>query len=405
MKMKKYIFIITFLSFLISCMKGVDKHAITKKIDSANLMKVVYDNDYEIINSEENEKIDFHKCNEKIKSIKYIGLISDEPISDFYQIIVFDEKIYVLDINTEKIFIFGTNGKIVKVISDKGGGPKEYIGLGTMCISKTDSCLIVSDRLSMRLLYYSIEGNFLKKVKGIASCFIESYGDKIINQLDFGQSFSYDSNLNFHIVSTINDSILNKAFPLYPIHKNTTVYKTLSYNNKGDLLFSPLFSDTVYQILNDSVYAPKYVIKQKKSIWNKKHESLSVGEQLALIKNEQYTCLGKPFLETDYFIAYKIQISGGDVPFFASVDYYYDKTKKKSFYFSGAPDPITVPNFIPPVQAIYNNFFVGYISQDNIASIREWKKTHELYIENEEFRNLIESDVDWEGIIVMYELK
>jgi len=127
MKMKKYIFIITFLSFLISCMKGVDKHAITKKIDSANLMKVVYDNDYEIINSEENEKIDFHKCNEKIKSIKYIGLISDEPISDFYQIIVFDEKIYVLDINTEKIFIFGTNGKIVKVISDKGGGPKEYI--------------------------------------------------------------------------------------------------------------------------------------------------------------------------------------------------------------------------------------------------------------------------------------
>ena len=40
-----------------------------------------------------------------------------------------------------------------------------------------------------------------------------------------------------------------------------------------------------------------------------------------------------------------------------------------------------------------------------IASVREWKKTHELYIENEEFSNLIDSDTDWEAIIVMYELK
>jgi hypothetical protein len=351
------------------------------------------------------DKIDVHEYNDKIKNIKYIGLISDEPIGAFYQLMIFDEKIYILDNIIEKIFIFGTDGKIIRIINSRGRGPQEYIGLGTMCISKTDSCLIVSDRLSMHLLYYSLEGGFLKKERGIANCFIESYDNTIMNQLDFGQSFSEDIDLNFHIVSTLKDSVLKKAFPLYPIQKNAVVEKSLSYNSNGDLLCTPLYSDTVYQIINDSVYVPRYVLQQKKSIWNKKEKSLTVQEKGAFILNEKYTCLGKPFLETDNFITYRIKISGGEVPLVASTNYYYDKSMKKSFYFASEQDPKSVPNYIPSAETIYNNFFVGYISQYNIESIRNWKKTHEFYIENEELRNLIHSDTDWEGIIVMYELQ
>lgn len=403
--MKKCVFIICFFSFLISCTKSHDKHDITKKIDSASLMRGNYNTDYVVINSEVYDKIDVHKYNDKIKNIKYIGLISDEPIGAFYQLMIFDEKIYILDNIIEKIFIFGTDGKIIRIINSRGRGPQEYIGLGTMCISKTDSCLIVSDRLSMHLLYYSLEGGFLKKERGIANCFIESYDNKIMNQLDFGQSFSEDIDLNFHIVSTLKDSVLKKAFPLYPIQKNAVVEKSLSYNSNGDLLCTPLYSDTVYQIINDSVYVPRYVLQQKKSIWNKKEESLTVEEKGAFILNEKYTCLGKPFLETDNFITYRIKISGEEVPLVASTNYYYDKSMKKSFYFASEQDPKSIPNYIPLAETIYNNFFVGYISQYNIESIRNWEKTHEFYIENEELRNLIHSDTDWEGIIVMYELQ
>jgi len=386
-------------------MKSRDKHVITKNIDLASLMKSDNNTDYIVINSENYDKIDIDKYNDKIKRIKYIGLVSDEPVGNLYQLMVFDEKIYVLDNNIEKIFIFGIDGKIIRIINNKGNGPQEYVGLGTMCISKTDSCLIVSDRFSMNLLYYSLNGNFIKRERGIANCFIESYGDKIINQLDFGQSYSEDMNSNFHIVSTINDSILKKAFPLYPIHKDALVEKSLSYNSNGELLCSPLYSDTVYQIVNDSVYTPKYVVQQKKNIWKKKLEPLTGEEKGALIVNEKYTCLGKPFLETDNFIAYRIKMAEEGAPLISSTDFYYDKTAKKSFYFASKQDPKSISDYIPFVETIYNNFFVGYISQYNIESIRNWKKTHEFYIENEELRNLINSDTDWEGIIVMYELK
>jgi len=392
-------------SLLISCVKSHVKNDITKKIDSTSLMTEDYITDYTVINTELLDGIEIDKYNEKIKSIKYIGLVSKEPIGDFYQLMIFNDKIYILDINFKKIFIFNTDGKIVHIIDDKGGGPKEYIGIGTMCISKKDSCLIVSDRLSMHLLYYSLDGNFIRKEKSIASCFIERYGDKIINQLDFGQSFSNNINSNFHIVFSIKDSILKKAFPLCPIQIDAVVEKSLSYNSKGDLLCTPLYSDTVYQIFNDSVYAPKYVFQQRKSLWDKNQESLSVKEKALLIINDKYTCLGKPFLETDNFISYRIKLFGGNVHYVGSVNYYYDKTKKKSFYFNALQDSKYLPNFIPSAETIYNNYFVGFIPPYTIENIRAWGKTHELYIENEELRNLINSNIDYEGIIVMYELQ
>ena len=403
--MKKYIFIVCVSSLLVSCVKTHIKNDITKKIDSTSLMIEDCTTDYAVINTELLEGIEIDKYNEKIKSIKYIGLVSEEPIGTFYQLMIFNDKIYILDTNIEKIFIFNTDGKIIHIIDDKGGGPKEYTGLGTMCISMKDSCLIVSDRLSMHILYYSLDGNFIKKEKGIASCFIESYGNKIINQLDFGQSFSTDINSNFHLVFSIKDSILKKAFPLYPIQINAVVEKSLSYNSKGGLLCSPLYSDTVYQIINDSIYTPKYVFQQNKSLWSKNQEPLSVKEKALLIINDKYTCLGKPFLETYNFISYRIKLFGGNVHYVGSVNYYYDKTKKKSFYFNALLDSKNLPNYIPSAETIYNNYFVGYISPSIIENIREWGKTHELNIENEELRNLINSNDDFEGIIVMYELK
>jgi len=403
--MMRYFFIVFLFFLAVSCSKVRNYREVAIKIDSAFSMMSDCNTDYIIISTEDFDRIEMPEYNDKIKDIKYIGLVSGDPLSTIYQLMVFDEKIYLLDNIIEKVFIFGSDGKIIKIINDKGGGPQEYIGLGTMCVSRIDSCLIVSDRLSMHLLYYSLDGRFIKKERSIASCFIESYGDKIINQLDFAQSFSQDLNSNFHIVSSVADSVHRKAFPLYPIHRNAVVYNSLSYNSMGDLLCTPLFSDTVYQIINDSVYSPKYVIQQKKSLWNKKHEPLTVKEQFDLVRDDNYTCLGKPFLETDNFIAYRIQVSSGDVPLFAFNQYFYDKVKKQSFYFAPEQAPKTVPNYIPHTGTSYNNYFVGYISQNMIASVREWKKTHELYIENEEFSNLIDSDTDWEAIIVMYELK
>jgi hypothetical protein len=405
-KKKIFGFLAIFLFYIIISCKNVSNegHKIAMKIDSASLMRCENNPNFETIDAEDFETIELPNLNDRIKNIKYIPIESNEPVGEIYQLLVFDEKIYMLDNQTEQIFIFDTNGNKVRIINDKGGGPKEYIGLGTMCISKTDSCLIISDRLAMRLLYYSLDGNFIKKENGIAGCFIESYKDKILNQLDFGQSFSTDINSNFHLISTIKDSVIRKTLPLYPIHKNAVVKKSLTYNSKGDLLCTPLYSDTVYQFINDSVFTQKYVVKRKRSIWSKRMDEFTPQERGSLIANEKYSTLGKPFLETDDFIAYVIDKSLNGLV--ASCAYYYDKTNKKSFTFSSTANNLkSLPNFLPFPITIYNNYYVGYIPSSSIEFLRELIKLPEFELENEDFREIISSETDWECIVVFYELK
>jgi hypothetical protein len=377
------------------------------KVDSAPLMKSANNSDIEIIDAENYEVIT-PSNNNKIKNIRYIPIESEEPIGDIYQLMVFDERIYILDIQTEKIFIFTSGGKKIGIIDDRGGGPQEYIGLGTMCISKEDSCLIVHDRLALNLLYYSLDGNFIKKEKGIAGCFIESYKDKIIYQLAFRQSFSDDINSNFHIVSAVRDSVINKAFPLYPIHKDAIAVKSLSYNSQGTLLCAPLYSDTVYEFVDDSVFARKYIIKQKKSLWNRYEDELSIEKKWSLISNDKYTCLDKPFLETDNFIAYSIKTSVSDanrISHLVSNTYFFDKNNKKSYYFAAEQISESLPDYIPSPKSIYNNYFVGYMPSHTISDVREWIKGHELRFKNESFRELIYSKTDWECVVILYELE
>lgn len=60
-----------------------------------------------------------------------------------------------------KVYIFDLNGKSLKTIGQKGGGPEEYALLDGMTIDRKNKQLIVYDNMKRRFMYYTLNGEFL----------------------------------------------------------------------------------------------------------------------------------------------------------------------------------------------------------------------------------------------------
>ncbi|GAB6013263.1 6-bladed beta-propeller [Viscerimonas tarda] len=395
-------YIIIFISF-ISCNNKNMGNVITSKILSSKSLRQIYNADIITIDNTKSEIASFSQRDNKLKDIKYIPLISGEPIGIIDKIVIYKDQIFVLDAyKSEKVFIFNMDGELLNTIDSKGAGPEEYRGLKDMNISKAEDCLLLNDRLSLQMLYFSLDGKFLKKTKKIANGYFAIFDDKIVNQLSFGQS--YDPKINYHIVISKNDSVIGKGFPFYPLQNQAVnpMFSPLQYNFKNELLFCPNLSDTIYQIINDSSYTAKYVVNHKKSIWTKKDDSLTTEEYLDLIRKSGYTHLVAPILETENFVSY--QISYEMLNMITQQTYWYDKREKKSFAFENTENIKICSNIIPEPISTWGNHYVGLIRPEVIELERNFIKESDWRMENKILNELIMKDVpNLEGVVVLYE--
>jgi hypothetical protein len=311
-------------ALLFSCgtKEKYNKYKLAEDIVASKSFVYADNSDIVTIDHEKLETIPYEEINSILKDIKYIPLVSKEPIGEFFKLLVYKERIYVLDaFVAEKIFIFNMQGKIIKIIDSKGGGPKEYRGLMDMTISTEDDYLVIADRLYPSVLYFSLDGEFVKKNRGIFNTTVEIMNGKSLNQLNSGQSF--DDNVNYHMVVSLGDSVIRKGFPFYPLQIDAIFSPPFQHNYKNELLFCPYYCDTVYQIINDSVYTAKYTVKHRKSVWEKYSEKMDFNSYERLITYSDYTELYRPFLETENFIYYSIMIR--DKP--KQRDQYYRRNK------------------------------------------------------------------------------
>jgi hypothetical protein len=316
----------------------------------------------------------------KIKDIRYIPFYSEEPVGIFDELIIYDDHVIVLDaFNSEKIYLFDISGKLIHIIDNKGGGPEEYHGLTDISISRKDTLIAIPDRLSLNMLYYSLNGHFIKKTKNAPCFYLEAFGDKIVNQTTFAQSYSQDIKQNYNLTISSNDSVIYKGFPYFPIQKEAVNGNGLQYNYEGKLLFTPVLCDTIYQIINDSTYVARYVVKQEKSLWKKKEEYLSMQQGFSLILHSNYTQLEPPILETEGFVSYQIKHEHNNR--IASTTYWFDKKEI--------------------------NHYIGIYLSHEIEEMITLSKNNIVTFENEELRNILrdEKSKDIEFLMVMYKLQ
>ena len=410
--MKIYTLFLIGLGFLLSCNNGKKEYQdrITAKLLASGSMQRIQDSAITVINHEKMKTIPFREMKHKYKDIRYIPFYSKKPIGDIKKLIIFDKYVIVLDSRkAESIFIFDLSGNLLHIIADKGGGPREYYGLADMSISKRDSLIVINDRLAPFMLYYTLDGKFVKKTKAAPCFWFETFNDKIVNLAGFGQSFSHKMDENFNLIVSVFDSILYKSFPHYPLQVQTVEYRGLSFNYRDDLLYYSNKCDTIYQVLNDSTYTARFVVDQKKSLWQKRNEKIGYDEQSYLVKELGYTYLTTPILETEHFFSYRMHY-GSNGSILGQIFHYNKRTGE--LFTRGAreypDDGLYISNVVTPgiMMTVHGNYFVGVFDPDEIDVFVKMIK-NDVVFENEELSDILRNKVtdELEFILVMYELQ
>ncbi|MDR0605855.1 MAG: 6-bladed beta-propeller [Bacteroidales bacterium] len=184
----KRITLICGITVLLSCggktnnidmdMRNVNAKHIAKTVSSSGLLKQIPSELIEI-DMENCVSIDNNEILMKISDIKYIYLKTEEPIGYVSKVIIHKNKIFVVDaLSSKKIFIFDMKGNLIKIISDKGGGPQEYLDLGDVVIS--DEEIIVADGKKLCRLYYTLDGKYIRTEKCLPCNAFALLGDKFI---------------------------------------------------------------------------------------------------------------------------------------------------------------------------------------------------------------------------------
>jgi hypothetical protein len=296
-------------------------------------------------------------------------------------------------------------GNLIKIISDKGGGPKEYMDLGDVIIN--DEEIIVEDGQSLRRFYYTLDGEYIRHEKCLPCLAFDLLGDKFILHLGYHQSFDYKVTPN--LVVSVNDSAIRRGLPYHKIQRDTT-QGHFYHNYKGDLFFTPVVSDTVYQILTDSTFSAKYFVKQKKSVWKLYDKELVHGEISQRLKEEGYSELGHVFLETEKNIYFQLILQDDELASLVNRSYWYDKDSKQTYMLKIDRTPKTeIPYIIPQAIGIWENYYFGVITPEQIEGIREYQKKNKgtknmVNIQNEELRNIINIKDDPNQVLVLYKI-
>ncbi|MDR2407176.1 MAG: 6-bladed beta-propeller [Bacteroidales bacterium] len=411
----KNIFLIISVIVLFSCnnktntIRNTSESHISTTISNSGFMKQI-SSDLTKIDAENCIEIDGFELSNRVKDLRYIYLKTEEPVGYVSKAIIHKNRIIIADyMITEKIFIFDMDGNLIKIISDKGGGPKEYRSLGYMDSHNEE--IIVTDGQSLKRLYYTLNGEYVQHEKCLPCNAFALIGDMFILHLSYHQSFTYKVTPN--LVIEMKDSAVRRALPYHNIQKETTP-GNFSYNYKGDLLFTPSISDTVYQILTDSTFTSKYVVKHKKSVWRKYNEELGHGEISQLIR-DGYSQLRSEFYETEKNVEFQLVSKMENTNDIIIKPYWFDKSTKQVYGIT----PTTInrsekglihPDIIPQAIGVWGNYYIGEIRPEQIAPIMEYQKQNKgtkdtLYFKNEELRKIIQlGEKDPNQVIVLYEL-
>ncbi len=379
----KFIIALTLQPFMLSCYssKPVDKGEEYLKRSKEGIIKAISELKFldssqrrciEIIVPQEfDDSCSFLKINE------FIALETSEEflVGSIDRIEILENKIYILDRQSNSVYIFAIDGKILKVIKDIGRGPTEYLQLSTMYICNENKYIMLYCSQFKKILYYDLEGNFL----GIKNIFLWVKDFSMFPTGEF--SYYIDRAYNNSEMLLITDDKKN-----YPIKKGISgnkvvndkinVFSNCSYikNYKDKKQIMPVFRDTLYEFTIDSLYA-KYALNfgrkklpQEYLVNSDSYDNLN--NNLKKNGEELLYSLGD-FFETDDFVGFSLQ---------SSLFHYsllFCKQSGNTFFGRLRDSDTGMPVLIPATQTI-NNTLIGYCYPDHILKYYSENKHKDL---------------------------
>lgn len=308
-----------------------------------------------------------------IRVKKYIPL---ETTKDFLigsvidRLDICDHKIYILDRQSNSVFIFSDDGKFKRAIHDVGRGPKQYLQLASMYISEENKNIILYCRQLHRFLYYDLEGNALGVKNAIL--WFKDFSMFPSGEYCYYLDKAYD-NSEMLLITDANKNIptpVKKGIDgMSNINPNVNYFTSWSYfkDFQEAKLIMPAFKDTLYQFTKDTVFA-KYALnygshKVPPDYFRSNTDFLL--KKLEKDGNKAYYSLGD-FFETANFVGFGL-ITGKE-----SHDLVYFK-RTGNIYFGKIRDNSSGISIYSPVMTLGSKL-ISYMSPDHLLYIFEKNK-------------------------------
>ena len=146
-----------------------------------------------------------------IDSVKYVKLelIEKSLIGSIDKVVIFEERIYILDRQTRSLLVFDIEGNFIFKIDKVGQGPGEYIQLDFFDIDRENRQIVLTDLMAYWVMRYDFDGKFLFRQKIPVWCYgvsvlpnygIVLYADLQNNSDKLAQEYNLiylDSAMNF----------------------------------------------------------------------------------------------------------------------------------------------------------------------------------------------------------------
>jgi hypothetical protein len=127
----------------------------SKTLDNSVLVEVDYKSNDEIILSD------------YVKQVKIVRLETSDDVllGEFIRRVqLFDNKLFVFDMQTNSLFVFTETGKFLYKIGSAGQGPGEYAYIMDFTVSEQGAFLQVSGSAGYSILHYDLEGRYIRTV-------------------------------------------------------------------------------------------------------------------------------------------------------------------------------------------------------------------------------------------------
>ena len=332
----------------------------------------------------------------------YISLETNKNslFGDIEKIKIRDNKIFILDGFKESIVIFDINGTFENKIDNTGNGPYEYYRISDFEIKGNN--IIILDDIRDKLFTFTMDGVCIG-VKDMAVKFSN------FRFLPDESLFMYTASQANEFIPAINnyewligypDSIITNAGFLRDeartrMRQLTFPRSLTDYNDT--VIFIPKFGQHVYEVTENKMIKPRYIVDFKKPVTEAALEGISMDDMGRSLVENGYEYISAPWLETEYYIYFSSTHKEGNLRSFV-----YSKKKDKTIayegYFTGYETEYAFIMYSTPITN-HNNMFVSVLQSNKI--LKNKKGIIKKNQNNPEVLNIINNLKDDDNPVLM----
>ena len=236
---------------------------------------------------------------EMLDSVFYVKLETTDSclIGRIDRLLFADNRIVVVEkTQRNSLLLFSMDGKFISQVGQSGQGPEEYIAIRDVAVDYENKHVIVLDDHGKKMLYYDLNGNYLKSQRLIY------WPYKFAVLTDGNILFEQRRNVNSHIPPICDNILLFAEYTSLNItgktlsytyrdkYKNNELQSNTNLNMAGStVLYNPYFTDTIYEIKSVNRLVAKYVIDMgNKNITSAFNVNTTIDDVMALMITDRY---------------------------------------------------------------------------------------------------------------------